>query len=55
MAAYSVLIGPVEHDGARYEEGAQISMSAEEAELMVSQGIISEAEGPKRKRTEAEG
>lgn len=55
MAAYTVLIGPVEHDGARYEEGAQVSVSGEAAELLVSQGIIGEAESPKRRRVEAEG
>jgi hypothetical protein len=55
MTAYTVLIGPIDHDGERHEEGAHLSMSAEEAELLVSQGIISEAEAPKRRRAEAEG
>jgi hypothetical protein len=54
MAAFTVLIGPVEHDGERYEEGAQVTLSADEAEALVTLGVIA-AEAPKRKRTEAEG
>ena len=55
MAVYSVLVGPVEHDGKRYEEGSQITLAADVAKLMASQGVISEAEPPKRKRAEGDG
>jgi hypothetical protein len=56
MAVYTVLIGPVDHDGERYEEGAQISLSADDTpDALVSAGVIAEAETPKRKRGEAEG
>jgi len=55
MAVFAVLVGPVEHDGERYEEGAQVTLSAEAAEPMVSLGVIGAAEAPKRKRTEVEG
>jgi hypothetical protein len=55
MAVFSVLIGPVEHDGERYEEGAQVTLNADEAEALVTLGVIGAAEAPKRKRTEAEG
>jgi hypothetical protein len=55
MAVFTVLVGPVEHDGKRYEEGAQVTLSAEAAEALVSQGVIGAAEAPKRKRTEVEG
>jgi hypothetical protein len=54
MAVFSVLIGPVEHDGERYEEGAQVTLNADEAKPLVALGVIGAAEAPKRKRTEAE-
>lgn len=54
MAVFSVLIGPVEHDGERYEEGAQVTLNADEAEALVALGVIGAAEAPKRKRTEGE-
>ena len=53
MAAFTVLVGPVDHDGARYAEGAQLDLSAVEAEPLVALGIIGEA--VKKKRVEAEG
>jgi hypothetical protein len=52
MAVFAVLVGPVDHDGARYEEGAQLELSAAESAPLVSLGIIGEA--TKRKRVEAE-
>lgn len=54
MAVFSVLIGPVEHDGERYEEGAQVTLNADESEALVALGVIGAAEAPKRKRTEAD-
>jgi hypothetical protein len=55
MAVFSVLIGPVEHDGERYEEGAQVTLSADEAEALVTLGVIGAAKPPKPKRPEADG
>ena len=54
MAIFSVLIGPVEHDGERYEEGDQVTLNADEAKALVALGVIGAAEAPKRKRTETE-
>jgi hypothetical protein len=54
MAVFSVLIGPVEHDGERYEEGAQVTLNADEAEALVALGVIGASEAPKRRRTEVE-
>ncbi len=41
MPAHTVLIGPVYHDGARYEDGAEIPrLSAEEASALVALGVV---------------
>jgi hypothetical protein len=41
MPAYTVLNGPVDHDGARYEDGAEIPrLSAEEASALVALGVV---------------
>ena len=40
MARHEVIQGPVEHDGARYEEGAQIQLSPDAAEALVGLGIL---------------
>jgi hypothetical protein len=37
---YTVLIGPVDHDGARYEEGEEISLQGDEAAPLVELGVI---------------
>jgi len=41
MPAHTVLIGPVDHDGTRYEDGAEIPrLTAEEAATLVALGVI---------------
>jgi hypothetical protein len=41
MPAYTVLNGPVYHDGARYEDGAEIPrLTAEEAATLVALGVV---------------
>jgi hypothetical protein len=41
MPSYTVLNGPVDHDGARYEDGAEIPrLSAEEASALVALGVV---------------
>jgi len=41
MLSYTVLNGPVDHDGARYEDGAEIlRLSAKEAAALVDVGVI---------------
>lgn len=52
MAIYSVQSGPVEHNGALYEEGAILDLNAEQATLLIEQGIIV-AEQRKRNQEKA--
>jgi hypothetical protein len=41
MPAYTVLNGPVDHDGGRYEDGAEIlRLSAKEAAALVALEVI---------------
>jgi len=41
MPSYTVLNGPVDHDGARYEDGAEIPrLATEEAAALVALGVI---------------
>jgi hypothetical protein len=41
MQAHTVLMGPVYHDGARYEDGAEIPrLTAEEAAALMVLGVI---------------
>jgi hypothetical protein len=41
MPSYTVLNGPVYHDGARYKDGAEIPrLTAEEAAALVALGVI---------------
>jgi hypothetical protein len=41
MPSYTVLNGPVDHDGARYEDGAEIPrLSAEQASALVALGVV---------------
>jgi hypothetical protein len=41
MLSYTVLNGPVDHDGARYEDGAEIlRLSAQEAAALVALGVV---------------
>jgi hypothetical protein len=41
MPSYTVLNGPVDHDGARYEDGAEIPrLTAEEAAALVALEVI---------------
>jgi hypothetical protein len=54
MAKFSILVGPVDHDGERYEEGAQITLSAEAAEELLSLGVIGALEASKAKSAPAE-
>jgi hypothetical protein len=57
MPAHTVLIGPVYHDGARYEDGAEIPrLTAEEAAALVALGVIGATpEGGKKTRTAEPG
>jgi hypothetical protein len=41
MPSYTVFNGPVDHDGARYEDGAEIPrLSAEQASALVALGVV---------------
>ncbi len=41
MPSYTVLNGPVDHDGALYEDGAEIPrLTTEEAAALVALGVI---------------
>jgi hypothetical protein len=41
MPAHTVLLGPVYHDGARYEDGAEIPrLTTEEAATLVALGVV---------------
>jgi hypothetical protein len=41
MPSYTVLNGPVDHDGTRYEDGAEIlRLSTEEATTLVALGVV---------------
>lgn len=41
MPSYTVLNGPVDHDGIRYEDGAEIPrLTTEEAAALVALGVI---------------
>ncbi len=41
MPSYTVRNGPVDHDGARYEDGAEIPrLSAEQASALVALGVV---------------
>jgi hypothetical protein len=41
MPAHTVLIGPVDHDGARYEDSAEIPrLTTEEAAALVALGVV---------------
>ena len=37
---YIVLVGPVDHDGDRYEEGDEISLSADQGAALVVVGAV---------------
>ena len=37
---YIVLVGPVDHDGVRYEEGEEISLQGDEAAALVAVGAV---------------
>jgi hypothetical protein len=57
MPAYTVLNGPVYHDGARYEDGAEIPrLTTKEAAALVALGVIGATpEGGKKTRTAEPG
>ena len=40
MSKYTVLMGPVDHDGARYEDGEEIPVRGDEAAALVAVGVI---------------
>ena len=40
---YTVLIGPVDHDRDRYEEGEEISLQGDEAAALVAAGVVQAA------------
>jgi hypothetical protein len=41
MPSYTVLNGPVDHDGGRYEDGAEIlRLTTEEAATLVALGVV---------------
>jgi len=47
MPSYTVLNGPVDHDGARYEDGAEIlRLTTEEAAALVALGVIGATSEP---------
>jgi hypothetical protein len=41
--AYTVLMGPVDHDGARYKDGEEIPVRGDEAAALVAVGVIQSA------------
>jgi hypothetical protein len=55
MPAHTVLIGPVYHDGARYEDGAEIPrLTTEEAAPLVALGVVGATPEGGRKAKAAE-
>ena len=40
MSKYTVLMGPVDHDGDRYEDGEEIPVRGDEAAALVAVGVI---------------
>ena len=54
MATYQVLLGPVEHDGARYEEGASIELAIEQAAVLLAQNVLGEQEHKRPRKTEVD-
>lgn len=40
MARHVVLLGPVEHDGAIYEDGAELNLSGDAAAALVAAGAL---------------
>lgn len=40
MARHVVLSGPIEHDGARYEDGDELTISGDAAAALVAEGIL---------------
>jgi hypothetical protein len=43
MNRFTVTIGPVDHDGARYEDGAAIPVDGDAAAALVAAGVIEPA------------
>ena len=37
---YIVLVGPVDHDGDRYEEGDEMSLSVDQGDALVAVGAV---------------
>lgn len=54
MATYQVLLGPVEHDGILYEDGASIELAVEEAALLLAQNVLGEQEHKRSRKTEGD-
>jgi len=44
MARHVVLLGPVEHDGAIYEDGAELSVSGDFAAALVAACVLEPAQ-----------
>jgi hypothetical protein len=44
MACHVVLMGPVDHDGTRYEEGAELPLSIDAAAALVAVGVAREVQ-----------
>lgn len=52
MANHTVLIGPVEHNGATYLEGEELSLASEMAADLVAIGVVGVAQAAKPKPAE---
>ena len=50
MARYVVALGPVNHDGTDYEEGAGLSLPEDAAAALVAVGVIQQVEQPSKAR-----
>lgn len=55
MTKHVVIQGPVDHDGARYEEGAEISLPEDAAAALVAVGVLQVIEEAAKARKPAAG
>ena len=53
MGRYVVVLGPVFHNGARYDEGAELPISKDEAAPLIAIGVAALVSRPVRGRRKA--
>lgn len=50
MAKHKVILGPVEHDGALYQEGDELNLPVDAAAALLAVGVIEAAEEARKSR-----